>query len=313
MTLREIGTKYWVSYSVLNRIKQRSIFDDNDLKTRKINRIYSERKEEIVSIIRSYVSNHPYPTTARDIAFNINQKLQTDYNVNFIRKIMKQQANLSFKKAKSRPNGINFDRVKIIRKLFAIRLTKLLSDSTLLINIDESSLNRKITTKYTWGFKGIPIETKNNPFSGSTSLIMAILSNGEWISFITNNTINTENFVWFLKILDYWLKLKNNFGYSQVLLMLDNCSYHKSSSSKSLLRKLGYTVIYLPAYSPDFAPIEMWFSILKRNLSQTWIKENINLSQQHNYNKILRSLSSMRSSLIKKLFGRLFKNINEYI
>ena len=142
---------------------------------------------------------------------------------------------------------------------------------------------------------------------------MTILSNGEWISFITNKTINTENFVWILKILDYWLKLKNNFGYSQVLLMQDNCSYHKSSSSKSLLRKLGYTVIYLPVYSPDFVPIEMWFSILKRNLSQTWIKENINLSQQHNYNKILRSLSSMRSSLIKKLFGRLFKNINEYI
>ena len=151
------------------------------------------------------MSNHQYPTAAKDIVFNINQRLQADYDVNFIRKIMKLQAILSFKKVKSSQNGINFGRVKIIRKLFAIQLTKLLSDSTLLINIDESSLNKKITSKYTWGFKGIQIKTKNNPFSGFTSLIIAILSNGERISFITNKLINTNNFIWFLKILVYWL------------------------------------------------------------------------------------------------------------
>ena len=87
---------------------------------------------------------------------------------------MKKQIGLSFKKVKPRPNNIDICRVKIIRKLFVFKLTKLISYKTLVINIDESSLNRRISTQYTWGFKGTPIESKNSPFISSMSLVMAI-------------------------------------------------------------------------------------------------------------------------------------------
>ena len=150
-----------------------------------------------------------------------------------------EKIGLSFKKVKPRPNNIDICRVKIIRKLFAFKLTKLISDKTLVINIDESSLNRRIPTQYTWEFKGIPIESKNSPFISSMSFVMAIWSNGAWISFMMNETININNFLWLLMTLNHWVESFNKFGYDNVLILLDNCSFHKGVYTKSLLRKIG--------------------------------------------------------------------------
>ena len=135
---------------------------------------------------------------------------------------MKDQLMLRFKRIKQRPNNIDLYKVKLIKRLFALRFAKVVSEKTLIVNIDESSINRGISTKYSWGIKGIPIECRNSPFSGSINLVMAICSNGAWISFVINETINSDSFIWFLKILHQWLSSYNNFDYSDVILMLDN-------------------------------------------------------------------------------------------
>ena len=186
MTLNEIGVKYNISYSVLNRIKQKSIEEINHLKTKIINSIYGTKKEITLNLIKSYINQSTHPTSAKEITAYINKTLKINYEVNFIRKIMKQQANLSYKRIKPLLNNINLERVKIIRKLFAYKFTKLVSNKILIVNIDKSSINRRVSLKYSWGFKGSPIELKNSPFSGSVSLVLAICSNGAWISFITN-------------------------------------------------------------------------------------------------------------------------------
>ena len=58
------------------------------------------------------------------------------------------------------------------------------------------------------------------------------------------------------------------FGYSRVIIILDNCAVHKSKTTKSAFQKMPYSVLYLLAYNPDFAPVEMWFGIIKQNLSK---------------------------------------------
>ena len=117
----------------------------------------------------------------------------------------------------------------------------------------------------------------------------------------------------FIKIFHNWTISNNYFGYNEVLILLDNWSFHKSSTSISLLKTLGYTVAFLPAYRPDFAPIEMCFSLLKRNLSESWKKENSKLSLKVNKAKVYNSLSWLNKKTIKNLFGKLICNINEYI
>ena len=48
-----------------------------------------------------------------------------------------------------------------IRSLFAVVLSKEINLKTLLINIDESSINRFVKTYYSWGYKGKPIKLNN--------------------------------------------------------------------------------------------------------------------------------------------------------
>ena len=78
----------------------------------------------------------------------------------------------------------------MIRNLFAVKFSKFISKDTLLINIDESSINRNTKLQYSWWFKGVPIESQNSLFVGSVRMVMAILSNSSWINFVINETIN---------------------------------------------------------------------------------------------------------------------------
>jgi len=57
-------------------------------------------------------------------------------------------------------------------------------------------------------------------------------------------------------------------GNNSVIIM-DNAKIHHDADLISLLEGLGCRVVFLPAYSPDYNPIETAFSIIK-----LWIKRN---------------------------------------
>ena len=142
---------------------------------------------------------------------------------------------------------------------------------------------------------------------------MAICSNGAFVCLLISETINSNNFIWFLKILNQWLLSNNNFGYEDTLILIDNASIHKSKETKTILDKVCWKIIYLSVYSTDFAPIEMCFSILKNNLSKVYKIERINISQKNNYKIMRDSLAILKSETIKRMFGRLLQNIRKYI
>ena len=49
-----------------------------------------------------------------------------------------------------------------------------MSNKTLFINIDKSSINRNTKSNYPWGFKGTTIEAQNSTITDSASIIMGI-------------------------------------------------------------------------------------------------------------------------------------------
>ena len=53
------------------------------------------------------------------------------------------------------------------------------------------------------------------------------------------------------------------------VIIMDNAKIHHDADLILLLEGLGCRVVFLPAYSPDYNPIETAFSILK-----LWIKRN---------------------------------------
>jgi len=49
-------------------------------------------------------------------------------------------------------------------------------------------------------------------------------------------------------------------------VVLDNLSAHKSADARTALEAAGARVLFLPAYSPDFNPIELAFAKVKERL-----------------------------------------------
>ena len=50
------------------------------------------------------------------------------------------------------------------------------------------------------------------------------------------------------------------------LLVMDNLAPHKNEETLALIRATGAEVLFLPAYSPDFNPIEKMWSKVKQSL-----------------------------------------------
>ncbi len=50
------------------------------------------------------------------------------------------------------------------------------------------------------------------------------------------------------------------------IVVLDNLPVHKSARARRLIEGVGCRVLFLPAYSPDFNPIELAFAKIKQAL-----------------------------------------------
>jgi transposase len=50
------------------------------------------------------------------------------------------------------------------------------------------------------------------------------------------------------------------------LVVLDNLSVHKSATARKLIEAAGCQLVFLPAYSPDFNPIEQALAKIKQTL-----------------------------------------------
>lgn len=48
------------------------------------------------------------------------------------------------------------------------------------------------------------------------------------------------------------------------VIVMDNAAFHKRSDTQELLEQYGHQILWLPAYSPDFNPIEKIWAWVKK-------------------------------------------------
>ena len=78
----------------------------------------------------------------------MNLKLNSNYSIKSVKDLMKTQINMSFKRVKFSPTNIDLKKINCVRSLFVVKYLKENSADTLIINIDESSFNREVKTRY---------------------------------------------------------------------------------------------------------------------------------------------------------------------
>ena len=131
-------------------------------------------------------------------------------------------------------------------------------DAEDLVFVDESGANRALVPTHAWAPKGrrAPDHAPRNR-GPNTSLLAAMGAGGLVGAMSVEGSTNREVFVLYLdQVLCPALRA------GQVVLM-DNLNVHKGALVRQKIEACGCTLEFLPAYSPDFNPIEHAFSKLK--------------------------------------------------
>ena len=94
----------------------------------------------------------------------------------------------------------------------------------------------------------------------TTSSVCCTYSDGTFVKKNIHGSFNTERFLDFLNTLD---TKKDD------VVLMDNVRFHHSKVVAELLKQKNLDVLFVPPYSPWFNPIELCFSIVKREYYKT--------------------------------------------
>lgn len=160
-----------------------------------------------------------------------------------------------------------------------------------LIFIDESGCNTAMTPRYARspiGQRAIAYRPVNR--GRNVSIIGAVRLKGTVALRSFEGAVNAEKFLLFLEhdLLPY-TRLGD-------VLVMDNLSVHKEPRVLERILTAGLRVLFLPPYSPEFNPIELYWSLFKRALRRVEAR-----SREHLHGAI-RALSQTLNADFKPMF-----------
>jgi transposase len=127
-----------------------------------------------------------------------------------------------------------------------------------LVFLDECGSNIALTPLYGRAPKGQRVTDSVPRNRGKNTTLIASLSlEGLGASMILEGAANAAAFEAYIEHI-----LVPSLHSGQVVVM-DNLRVHKTARVRQLLEEAGCQVLFLPAYSPDFSPIEEMFSKIK--------------------------------------------------
>ena len=189
-----------------------------------------------------------------------------------------------------------------MQSIWAWQSLRDLYSNIIYINIDESSFTNSTKTEYSWLPKG-----KNNPivnvwWSGRAVVLFALMSTGDWIWYISNKTTNSGQFWKFVLLVQKFVEMCTHITMDQTRILLDNASIHLSEFTKRITKMLRVRMMFLPQYSPQLAPVELVFGMLKRKISSKRRQKPINFSSIKGKKEISYTLNDFWQAKAKRLW-----------
>jgi transposase len=130
-----------------------------------------------------------------------------------------------------------------------------------IVFLDESFCSNAMAREYGWSRIGERVIGTKPGRSWKTLTLVGAIRIGHKPKLMTHQgAVNGRVFLRFVRErLVPWLKPGD-------VVVMDNLGSHKVLGVREAIERAGAIVLYLPAYSPDMNPIELWWSDVKRQL-----------------------------------------------
>ena len=267
-------------------------------------------------VIKEYVTSKRCWITAIHIADHIKEKINKEVPQNRIRKYLKESLRFSYRKGTPKPCSVDIEKLKIGRIWYSYSFLRFIPERFLLVNIDETSFSGSIFNNRSWFPKEFSGEVFSIGYKNSTSLILAITSEGDYFGSTIRQTVNGNIYIQFLGNL--WGLLKNTWrnNYQNIIIIHDNAPIHRAKQWLDFMREDDFMHAFLPPYTPEYAPVELVFSQLKSNVKKNKQKHLINFRGDERVKLVANELSKLEREMIIKCwrhsFSRMEQDLNKF-
>ena len=93
------------------------------------------------------------------------------------------------------------------------------------------------------------------------------------------------------------------------IALVDNASYHKTKKSRLKLTEIFYNLFFIPPYTPLYAPIELFFNIVKMKLNKHIKEKAVNLNSTVREKKIKEIISLITKAWVIGWFKQSMRNM----
>ena len=155
--------------------------------------------------------------------------------------------------------------MQIKREIHRIRFLKNVKEDDLVINIDECNVSQDTHSHKSWILKGKRISLE---FEFYTHNFNYFLNLKWWLEFLLYSLeLNQLSKVYriLIKFKEIYSK-KWRINKRIVIILLDNASFYTAKQTIEFLKKNFSDSVFITQYSPQNAPVENFFSILKSKL-----------------------------------------------
>ena len=224
---------------------------------------------------------------------------------------MRQKLNYVWKRISSRVIDLNFERNEQLKVLYSVKFSKWLSHLSLLVNVDGSSFFKETHICHSWDKRGDEKTVKGIIFKGSVSIISSIMTDGRTYTEVVEGTLTGEKFIAYKDRLLKYFKRITDVDKSKIGIILDNWSVHRSKIVTNNFVNNEITQILLPPYWPEFAPVELFFSLVKRRILRKYWNEALKLGRESCRRKNLEEFNKIDRGCIRNLWKPMFHNIKK--
>lgn len=226
---------------------------------------------------------------------------------------LKEELHMTFRRVSSRPVLENQDYIELLKIVFCIEFSNIWQPDQVYVNIDEVTFSKSTRINYSWALKNTSNNSANISFKGSLNLIGAITSRGDWFFSTLNKINNSKTFTEYVTHLYRWLTEDLEIEPHRLVIILDNSPVHTSNKSLVWLNNLGCKVIFLSPYSPEFAPIERFFNVLKKRWATHTKGQVIDLKQSKGTQTIKECLSTITPGEVVSFWKTALKEVNNIL
>ena len=292
---------YKLSRSTMKRIiKQISwgkIFGNRSSSSFDVHRLMSEDAKQL---IKSYLLPPWVPKSIPMTVKHVEAELKELYPIQKMRNFVKTEMKYTYKKGSSRPPIYGARRTQLTKALFWTELLSFIGKGEVVINLDESSFDRSTKSEFSWLPVGESCQIINDRLKGRASLILATWNTSEWLAMVVLDTINSQKFWFFLKILKEIISRWDGNNQKSPIVIFDNARTHSFKITKSIIKELDLQVRFWAPYWPEVAPVERIFGKIKSKLRVLGGSMSIDFSKRKGVELIFRIINSIKKDSLMK-------------